>query len=84
MRAVLALPALRGLSIPKWMDEQASTHGLFFTTATYRETSVLGASSAPNSIYCRACLFSLTGAEERELGGVHLDYVSENICAAFL
>lgn len=88
----VSLLAFCSLSIPKWMDEQAPTHGLFFTIATYRETSVLGASSilavaslrGRDGIYFWVCLVSLTDAEEIEVGDVRLGYTSENTCAAFL
>lgn len=74
------------------MDEQASAHGLLFTTAAYRETGLLGASSllavgprcGRDGIYFRVCSVSLTDAEEHGLGDVHLDYASEKIRAAFL
>lgn len=53
---------------------------------------MLGASSIPavvpgcgrGGIYLGVCVVSLTDAEERPLGDVHLDYTSENIRTAFL
>jgi len=42
------------------------------------------ACQATFSTHFRVCFVSLTDTEERELGDVHCDYVSENIRGAFL